>query len=171
MPIRIRESNPLEENVSNSLSKLSLIVCTTSSLSLCFFLSRLSREREKNCSKRDAFTVVISIIITTTEYYQHLQLVEREFLSRFSLFFLWSKNSVVFYSAFFSFASFVLSRLSPHIFFCLREKTQKTIHRPKIMVRSLSSIRIAFVFLVVFAFYFLFFARNARKSGRVAFAF
>jgi hypothetical protein len=92
MPIRIRESNPLEENVSNSLSKLSLIVCTTSSLSLCFFLSRLSREREKNCSKRDAFTVVISIIITTTEYYQHLQLVEREFLSRFSLFFYEAKT-------------------------------------------------------------------------------
>ena len=125
MPIRIRESNPLEENVSNSLSKLSLIVCTTSSLSLCFFLSRLSREREKNCSKRDAFTVVISIIITTTEYYQHLQLVEREFLSRFSLFFFMKQKLCRFLLCFFLFCFFrSLSSLSSHFFLFARENTE-----------------------------------------------
>ena len=51
MPIRTRESN-LEENVSNSLSlTLSYSVSIKLSLSLsCFFLSLLSRAREKNYS-------------------------------------------------------------------------------------------------------------------------
>ena len=61
-PIRIREeSNPLE-NVSNSLL-VSLILYEKALSSLCFFLSLLSREREKNYSFQTPLVLLLFVVV------------------------------------------------------------------------------------------------------------
>ena len=144
-PIRIREeSNPLE-NVSNSLL-VSLILYEKALSSLCFFLSLLSREREKNYSFQTPLLlllfVVLLLVLLRKNTKHHHQEGERKRVNFCLVFcFFFSRAASLFVCCFSSAFSLLLLScalvsLSLHIFF-VRENTHHNNTRPKIMVRSL----------------------------------
>ena len=136
-PIRIREeSNPLE-NVSNSLL-VSLILYEKALSSLCFFLSLLSREREKNYSFQTPLLLLLFVVLllvllrkNTKHHHQEGERKRVNFCLVFCFFFSRAALSLclLFFVCFFSFASFVRSRLalSSHFFLFVRTHTTITL--------------------------------------------
>ena len=131
MPIRTRESNPwktfriLSSSVARALSSPRFFLSLERErvlLLLLLLLFAIGRKKTRAAAFRGIQTTPPTPPIFGREN-------EREFLSRFSRLFV----------CFFLFCFFSFSLSSTlFTFFFVREKPQKTQHRPKIMVRSLS---------------------------------